>query len=306
MKPRYVLALGLAALAVIFAPAASSGPVLKVDNDKAQCADAQYTTIQAAVNAAPSGAKILVCAGTYHERVSITKSRLTIKRKGAPGSVIVDADNLEVPVPAAFQLQNVSHVRIEGLVIREGHEADILLLNSDHNRFRKNVLTAAGHDGIELMQGSSENVIAHNAAIDNLAGNACGIQIRDAGSDHNIVRHNRAVNNNWGIRIGFGANDNVVFHNKALHNRAFGILNGFTAGTPRPANGTLIKDNRVLENPVGIAVQVSTGVRVLNNHAFGNNPDLFWDGVGANVFKHNHCATSVPPGLCRHGKGNKH
>jgi parallel beta-helix repeat protein len=307
MKRRTTFILVAAALALLAAPTGRTGPTFKVDDDKAQCPDAQFTSIQAAVAAAPAGAKILVCAGTYHERVAVTKNNLTIKRKGKPGSVIVDGDNLMTPVPAAFQLQNVSGVRIEGFMIRRGHEADILLINADRNRIRKNVVTLAGHDGIELLQGSAHNVIDHNVSIDNLAGNACGIQIRDAGSDSNVVRHNRAINNNWGIRIGFGAIANVVAHNQALRNRAFGILNGFTAGVARPANGTVIRNNRVFNNVgPGIAVQVSTGVVVKNNRAFRNNPDLFWDGFGANAFANNHCATSVPPGLCRHTKPKKH
>ncbi len=51
---------------------------LLVDNDLAQCPNAQYTTIQSAVNAAPPGAVILVCPGTYPEEVRVSKP-LTIR-----------------------------------------------------------------------------------------------------------------------------------------------------------------------------------------------------------------------------------
>jgi len=40
---------------------------LLVDDDKVQCPTAGFTTIQAAVDAAPAGATIRVCAGTYTE-----------------------------------------------------------------------------------------------------------------------------------------------------------------------------------------------------------------------------------------------
>ncbi|MCM3869373.1 MAG: hypothetical protein ND895_01580 [Pyrinomonadaceae bacterium] len=49
-----------------------------VDNDRVQCPNAQYTSIQAAVDAAPPGAVISVCPGTYAEEVRINK-RLTIR-----------------------------------------------------------------------------------------------------------------------------------------------------------------------------------------------------------------------------------
>ena len=47
---------------------------LVVDDDNVQCPAATFSTIQAAVTAASSGDTIQVCAGTYNENVSITKS----------------------------------------------------------------------------------------------------------------------------------------------------------------------------------------------------------------------------------------
>lgn len=264
--------------------------VLVVDDDKAQCKKAGFTTIQAAVTAAATGKTILVCAGTYQESVTITKNDLRIRAKGAPGAVVLDG--MAETLFAGFYIQNASGILIRGFRIQNFHEAGILLDNGDGNRIRKNVTTGAHHDGIELRLGSSGNRIEHNRSIDNLAFNACGIQIRDAGSTGNVVRHNVSINNNWGIRVGLGATDNTVFHNRSVRNRAFGILN--FAG----ANETSIKANRVFGNPTGISVQGSSGVMVARNHAFGNTLDLQWDGAGSNTFRNNHCDTSAPPGLC--------
>jgi parallel beta-helix repeat protein len=264
--------------------------VLVVDDDKAQCKKAGFTTIQAAVTAASARTTILVCAGTYEESVTITKDDLRIRVKGAPGAVVLDG--LGETLLAGFYIQNASGNLIRGFRIEDFHEAGILLDNGDGNRIRKNVATGAHHDGIELRLGSSGNRIEHNLLINNLASNACGIQIRDAGSTSNLVRHNVSINNNWGIRVGLAATGNVVFHNRSINNRAFGILN--FGG----ANGTSIRGNRAFGNPTGISVQGSTGVKVARNHAFGNTLDLLWDGAGTNTFKNNHCNTSAPPGLC--------
>jgi parallel beta-helix repeat protein len=271
-------------------PPAGGKHVLLVDDDKAQCKEADFTTIQAAVTAAAPQTTILVCAGTYHESVTITKNDLRITAKRAPGAVVLDG--VGETLFAGFYIQNASGNLIRGFRIQHFHEAGILLDNGDGNRIRMNVTTGAHHDGIELRVGSSGNRIEHNRAINNLASNACGIQIRDAGSTGNVVRHNVAVNNNWGIRVGLAATGNTVFHNRSVNNRAFGILN-FSG-----ANGTSIKGNRVFRNPTGISVQGSTGVTVARNHAFGNTLDLQWDGVGTNTFRNNHCNTSAPPGLC--------
>jgi parallel beta-helix repeat protein len=264
--------------------------VLVVDDDRAQCKKADFTTIQSAVTAASPGTAILVCAGTYQESVTITTSDLRIRTKGAPGAVVLDG--MGQTLLAGFYIQNASGDRISGFRIQNFHEAGILLDNGDGNRIRKNVTTGAHHDGIELRLGSSGNRIEHNLSIDNLAANACGIQIRDPGSTGNLVRHNVSVNNNWGIRIGLAATGNTVFHNRVNNNRAFGILN--FAG----ANGTSIKANRAFGNPTGISVQGSSGVTVARNHASGNTLDLQWDGAGTNTFRNNHCNTSAPPGLC--------
>lgn len=67
-------------------------PKLLVDNDKVQCPNAQYTSIQAAVNAAPNGAVILVCPGTYPEEVRVAKP-LTIR------GIRVGNENLALIMP---------------------------------------------------------------------------------------------------------------------------------------------------------------------------------------------------------------
>ena len=57
---------------------ADSEGVLIVDDDGAQCPNAQFTSIQAAVDAADPGDNIKVCPGTYAEQVRITKDNLTL------------------------------------------------------------------------------------------------------------------------------------------------------------------------------------------------------------------------------------
>jgi parallel beta-helix repeat protein len=297
MKRKFGIAAVMTAAVMTFAaPVSGGGRPIVVDDDGSDCPNRDFATITEGVGDASPGDTILVCPGTYHERVTISTSGLTLRAKGAPGDVVVDGD-IGPAGTAALHLVDVSGVTIEGFTVREGHEADILLDNADGNTIRKNVTTAAGHDGIELRLASAGNLIEHNVAIDNLAFNACGIQIRDAGSTGNLVRHNETINNNWGIRIGLGATGNVVFDNLSLNNRFIGILN-FAGG-----NDNVIESNQAFGNPTGISIQGSSGVTVARNHAFGNTLDLFWDGSGANTFVNNHCNTSTPSGLCAHTEG---
>lgn len=71
-----------------------------VDNDRVQCPNAQFTSIQEAVLAAPAGAVISVCPGTYPETVRINKP-LTVR------GIRVRNENLVVINPP-LALQNTS------------------------------------------------------------------------------------------------------------------------------------------------------------------------------------------------------
>jgi len=295
-KSLFLLA-SLATVAVLLAGAAPRDEdedrrVLVVSNDRDTCRHAQFTTIQGAVDAASPGDKILVCPGTYQEMVTISgesKSNLRIRARGEDDSVVLDG--MDHVLTAGFFLQDVSGVLIKGFTVQGFHEADILLENADNNVVRGNALTVAGHDGIELFN-SSGNIIEHNRSFDNPASNACGINIAGSGSRGNLVRHNLLRNNNWGIQVVAGAIGNVLFENESIANRNRGIR---TVG----AIGTVINENRTGNNPIGIAVVSSTGVKVGRNRSFGNtNFDLFWDGTGSVSFTNNHCQTSSPAGLC--------
>ena len=296
--------------APLFSAVHPSGAPLIVDDDGAQCPDAQFTGIQTAVDAADPGSTILVCAGTYHEQVTITKNDLRLRARGERGDVVLDGVGLSVRF-AGFLLDNAHGDLIEGFLIRNYHEAGIWLrAGSSANTIRKNVTTAADHDGIQVLA-SHDNRIEHNVAIDNLAANACGIQVT-GGSLRNTVRHNRLVSNEWGIQIaGAATRDNDISKNMSSDNRGNGIRN--VGG----ASGTVIEGNHAVRNGftpsasttgttnAGIRIASgSTGIVVRDNRAFDNLAvDLRNDAAtGAATFASNHCQSSSPSGLCEHGR----
>ncbi|HEU4747571.1 MAG TPA: right-handed parallel beta-helix repeat-containing protein [Gemmatimonadaceae bacterium] len=282
--------------------------VLVVDDDRTDCPNADFTSIQAAVTAADEGSTILVCAGTYREQVTITKHGLRLLAKGKPGDVVLDG--LGAPSRFAGFFLNGGHDNlIEGFFLRNYHEGSIVLRSSNRNRIRQNTTTAADHDGIQLNLSSNDNVVEHNVVRDNPAVNACGINVA-GGSQRNVVRHNLAMRNEWGIQIiGPTTLDNEIFHNEVVDNRGNGIRNVFLA------SGTIIEGNRAFRNGLtpgfitgafasGIRIANGAGIAVRRNHAFDN---LLFDlrndaGPGA-TFDNNHCRTSSPPGLCEHTEG---
>jgi parallel beta-helix repeat protein len=280
--------------------------------DPNRSGDGSAKTIQEGIDMVAPGGRVRVVPGTYHEQVTVSKNDVVIVADDAdhedddePGAVVVDAHGHEF----GFLVLNASGVTIEGFRVEHAHEADIFLNGATFTTIRKNVTTAAGHDGIELIA-SNDNLIEHNVAVDNLAENACGVNVA-AGSKRNVVRDNRLVNNEWGIQIAGAPTaatlDNVISENRALGNRGNGIRN--VGG----ASGTIIEDNRVVENGLapsptttgmtmtaaGIHIGSGVGIVVRENRVSGNLlVELLMGAAATATFEDNECGTSSPPGLC--------
>lgn len=285
----------------LFSAAQASDAAWIVDDNGAECPGAQFTSIQAAVDEAAAGDRILVCNGTYHEQVTVSKNDLRIVAADEPQRAVVRGHEF------GFLVENASGVTIQGFQVEHAHEADIALVGTTRSTVRDNLTSAAGHDGIQLVD-SDDNVIEHNVAMDNLAANACGINLA-AGSERNVVRHNRLVNNEWGIQIaGATTGNNVISKNMSFGNRGNGIRN--LGG----ASGTLIEGNHAGGNgftpsaltgttAAGIRVASGSGIVARGNHASGNRlVDLLKEAAATATFSDNRCGTSSPDGLCERGR----
>ena len=79
---------------------------------------AEHSTIGAAIAAAPVGAVISVCPGTYHERLKVVDKPLTIRGIEGPVRTILDADGEGV----ALTVRGTTNtgLRVEGFTIRGG------------------------------------------------------------------------------------------------------------------------------------------------------------------------------------------
>lgn len=101
---------------------AASAATLVVDDDRAQCPSAAYTSIQAAADAAPAGSTIRVCPGTYAEQVVLTQAVRIRGDNGAivrPAGVTTNSTSLfdGSPVAGIVVVADASGVAVEGLTI---------------------------------------------------------------------------------------------------------------------------------------------------------------------------------------------
>src|SRR5215475_3280617 len=255
-----------------------------------------YVTIQAAVNAASEGAIIQVAAGTYNEKVVISKSSLRLHAAAGAvlegdgtgiGIYVLGASNARVTDVeiSGFEVENFN----SGIVLQSGSQ--LLVHHNDvHDNLSKNPSLPLGDaTGIDVRSTDhaevNENSLHHNGAR--------GIYIR-LGSNNNMIRVNRVEDNGFQygtVRMGIGigltgnlTNDNHVEENDVNNNNGWGIQ------LSRPANTTPITGNMVLQNRAhgnqrsGIAIMfAATANYVLQNDARDNNLSGFGPCVHCNL-----------------------
>ena len=206
-------------------------------------------------------------------------------------------------------------------------EYGIFSLASSGTRIYRNVTNNDGEAGIYV--GSSDNadaLVKKNSA----SGSTLGIFIRDAA--HGLVVKNKTFGNCVGILFlntdespdpqqdvanWVALKNRVTENNKAcpaseegppfsgvgivvLGGVDISLIANHVLGNKAGANPTeFVGGISVQASPFFATPKPSTGIRVAFNTAFGNDPDLFWDGAGdGNVFVDNECRTSDPAGLC--------
>ncbi len=98
--------------------AAASTATYTVDDDLADCPNATFTSVQAAVTAAPAGSKIKVCKGTYTEQVTIPagKNGLELFSEGKFKAVL-KAPPVMVDPKAIVRVNGAQNVTIRQFLI---------------------------------------------------------------------------------------------------------------------------------------------------------------------------------------------
>ena len=246
----------LAALTAQFAAASTLRVgICAVGEDDKEHISGHYSTIQAAVNAAAPGSKVLVCPGTYPEQVEITKP-LTLKgvssgNSGAavvvppPGGLIVPLGGFTVSAPQIFAHDVAGQVNVSNITV---DAANNKITNCSSPSFIIGVylLNAAG---------TIENVVARNQ--NTLGTSSCfnGVGIRTYG---------HAIPSEVTVR------DNTV--------SAFDSMGILAQGTVETAT---IHDNSFTGDPGSVGIMIFGGVitTVSDNSATGGTSG----GAGINV-----------------------
>lgn len=197
--------------------------------------DANYSSIQAAMNAASNGDTIAVASGTYNENVIVNRS---VNLTGAGAGITI----INAPDPNSSVLYvTASNVTIDGFTVTNAtgrahsyYSAGIFLAGTKKINISNNYVTN-NYNGIYVF--SSVNSTMTGNLINS---NTYGIYLLF--SSRNILANNTVtLNNNYGIYTG-SSNNNTIYNN--IFNNSFNLGNSNTNisvwNTTRQAGANII------------------------------------------------------------------
>lgn len=279
------------------------------------CRSAGYSTVQSAVDAAPSGGTVIVCRGSYTEDVVVSAPVTLSGRHGAvihgSSTSTLTCDQLgpsgpsTAPCLAAITIKS-SHVRVQGLKVTGALGEGILATGSPTGGSISHVVIAhnrvVGNDtgGIPA---SANSPYPQCAAQGDVPGD-CGEGIHLMGVAHSVVDHNFVSGNSGGVLLTdeFGpTHGNLISHNVVTRNL-------FDCGITVPGHNPFALDASGNPQPskAGVFDNVISHNRITGNGTKGEGAGVLFANATAgtasydNVVKHNYIAGNELAGVTMH------
>ena len=255
--------------------------------------DADYTTIQEAVNAAKNGATIVVQKGSYNERIYLNKTITLIgeDKNTTIISLILYNSTYLLPIVNIY----ADSCSIENLQITQSANSvktGGISIYSQYNTI-KNTIISNVTDGIRIVSNSESNTIQHNEIKNNQIGIATVDSVNNTIS-HNMLSHNQQYNiylstdsdnNNvssntletsaYGMRIK-GSQDNNVFNN-CITNNDRGLYCCCGARSNHFYNNTFFNNS----------INAEENANLLNIwYDYPNGPGNYWDDYNGSDLNH--------------------
>lgn len=236
-------------------PTLSTDPgVIIVDDDRVECPNAQFTSINAAVAAAPPGATIRVCPGVYHESVVVDKP-LTLQAPRQQGTATeCKSPVADDPTKEAIVKYNTT---LNGGNPSEGFDVESSNVTIDGFKVEPDVVVAQNGVGIFTSRFFSGYELRHNV----VQNNTIGIYVNSNGSAATDVSENCSRNNN----LNGAAAGNGVYSDQGLSNAQ--ITNNYFTGDQ---NAAIVVDT-FLGPPHDIAITHNESVNDGAIVAFASN-----------------------------------
>jgi len=197
-----------------------------------------YPTIQAAINAAPTEATVIIAPGVYNESVVINKTLTIIGGMGSAPVFSGGGSGIAITISSG-----AAGSIIAGVVITNWAQG-ILIIDSGGCKIYDNIMSLLNYNGITL-EGSSaaNNVIYSNIFHDN----EIAINLT-AGSASNIIYKNIISSSNIGVNL--QSSGNIIYANTISESQVGISLSN--------SNGNIIYHNNFVDNTVQASISTST------------------------------------------------
>jgi parallel beta-helix repeat (two copies) len=266
--------------------------------------NADYTSIQKAIDSASNGDTIRVYPGTYTENINVNKSveilsvsspddtiieasepsysvlMITANSVTISGFTITGADNFALtdttsflPAPAGLYLNGCHNLKITGNNLLKNYYG-IWSINASNNTITNNNV-GSNNEGISL-SGCADNTITNNI----VNSNNDGVSFSDSAS--NTIANNVVNSNDYSGIVLTNCSKNIIENNTVTQNNFIGI------GLGKSDENTL-HNNTVNSDGGGITLTESNYNQLENNEAHSNEDTGFLVGNNSsnNIFVNN-------------------
>lgn len=295
--------------ALFLALGSTTAATLTVSNSE----EADYTSIQKAIDSASEGDTILVSSGTYIENLVITKSLILKSVSGIPEYTIIESSN---PKDHVFNV-TADSVNISGFTITGSSSpyagisfygcdnstaTDNKLLNNNEGiwldlasgcRIHNNIANSNKDSGIFLYD-SKDNIIENNTLNLN---EFSGISLNNCSK--NILKNNRATQNKIDGIFLVDSSSNLLLNNSVNSSEFSGI-------TLSESNYNEMKNNSVYSNwNCGFSLVNSSNNILTGNDAEKNNFGVFLKNSTNNTVEGNEISENSEGVCLQSASGNK-
>lgn len=314
-----VVAAGVAQGLVVVSAGGVPGPLFvspsaSAANAGTSCATATYSTIQAAVDAAPAWATVVVCKGTYNEDV-VVSAPLHLRGRGATvqgsAATSIQCDQLGpmgpgvAPCLAGITVRS-SHVSVDGFTVTGAIGEGILATGTLAGGAIADVSITDNHVSGNNTGGippSTTSPYPQCRANGNIPGD-CGEGIHLMGVAHAMVRDNWVGGNEGGILLTdeFGpTHGNLIADNTVTGNL-------FDCGITVPGHNPFALDATGKPQPrvAGVYDNVIRGNRITGNGLLGEGAGVLFANAGPgtgsydNLVEDNYIAGNELSGVTMH------
>jgi beta propeller repeat protein/parallel beta-helix repeat protein len=254
---RIIILVAIALLTIAVYSSASAKEII-AGNDP----EANFSTIQEAVNNSSSGDVILVLPGIYNETLDVKVEDL---------SILSESENPEDTVVAAF-IVNANNVTISGFYISGGIEGidcfncvfsgnfcSGISLNSGGELTNVTIANNTIKEGGLRLGSSSENRIINNTISNTISETEYSYGILFTESHSNYVANNHISGSKYGIATARLSSDNEIINNTLTSN----YVGGSMTDVSRSNN---ISGNTIINNSIGIWEEYSWGNLITDNN----------------------------------------